>query len=156
MVNIFMFFDRHRGWRKTKVTDNKKSVDFAECMRELVDEDYPEADVVRVVMDNLCTHNEASLYKAFPPAEARRILRRLEFHFTPKHASWMNMVEIEISNMNQQCLDRRISSKDILMEELNHWQTARNNEKASIKWLFDVDKARQKLDRAYAMLTGQN
>ena len=161
MANIFMFFDRHRGWRKAKVTDTKKSVDFAECMRELVDEDYPEADVVRVVLDNLGTHNEASLYKAFPDkafpaAEARRILRRLEFHFTPKHASWLNMAEIEISNMNQQCLDRRIPNKDILIKELSHWQTERNAKKASIKWMFDVDKARQKLDRAYGKLTGQN
>jgi len=156
MANIFMFFDRHRGWRKAKVTDTKKSVDFAECMRELVDEDYPEADVVRVVLDNLGTHNEASLYKAFPAAEARRILRRLEFHFTPKHASWLNMAEIEISNMNQQCLDRRIPNKDILIKELSHWQTERNAKKASIKWMFDVDKARQKLDRAYGKLTGQN
>tara|TARA_Y100000588_G_C14165296_1_gene886647 strand:+ start:384 stop:1508 length:1125 start_codon:yes stop_codon:yes gene_type:complete len=156
MANIFMFFDRHRGWRKAKVTDTKKSVDFAECMRELVDEYYPEADVVRVVLDNLGTHNEASLYKAFPAAEARRILRRLEFHFTPKHASWLNMAEIEIGNMNQQCLDRRIANRDILIEELSHWQTERNAEKASIKWMFDVDKARQKLDRAYGKLTGQN
>jgi len=156
MANIFMFFDRHRGWRKAKVTDTKKSVDFAACMRELVDEDYPNTDVIRVVLDNLCTHNEASLYKAFPPEEARRILRRLEFHFTPKHASWLNMAEIEIGNMNQQCLNRRIPNKNILIEELNHWQIERNKEKASIKWMFDVEKARQKLDRAYSKLTSQN
>ena len=156
MANIFMFFDRHRGWRKAKVTDTKKSVDFAECMRELVDEDYPNTDVIRVVLDNLCTHNEASLYKAFPPEEARRILRRLEFHFTPKHASWLNMAEIEIGNMNQQCLNRRIPNKTILIEELKHWQIERNKEKASIKWMFDVEKARQKLDRAYGKLISQN
>jgi transposase len=156
MANIFMFFDRHRGWRKAKVTDTKKSVDFAECMRELVDEDYPDTDVIRVVLDNLCTHNEASLYKAFPPEEARRILRRLEFHFTPKHASWLNMAEIEIGNMNQQCLNRRIPNKTILIEELKHWQIERNKEKASIKWMFDVEKARQKLDRAYGKLISQN
>lgn len=156
IANIFMFFDRHRGWRKTKVTDTKKSVDFAECMRELVDKDYPDADVVRVVLDNLGTHNEASLYKAFAPEEARRILRRIEFHYTPKHASWLNMAEIEIGNMNQQCLDRRIPNKDTLIEELKNWQTERNAKKASIKWLFDVDKARQKLNRAYGKLSGQN
>ena len=156
MANIFMFFDRHRGWRKAKVTDRKTAVDFAECMRELVDYDYPEADVVRVVLDNLCTHHEASLYKAFPPAEARRILRRLEFHFTPKHASWLNMAEIEIGNMNQQCLDRRIANKALLIEELGHWERQRNEEKASIKWMFNVDTAREKLDKAYGKLTCQN
>lgn len=156
MTNIFMCFDRHRGWRKTKVTDYKKSLDFAECMRELVDIDYPDADVIRVVLDNFGTHNEASLYKAFPPAEARRILRRLEFHFTPKHASWLNMAEIEIGNMNQQCLDRRIPNKESLIDELAHWELQRNNEKASIDWMFNVDAARKKLDKAYAKLTGQN
>ncbi len=156
VTNIFMLFDRHRGWRKVKVTDNKKSTDFAECMRELVDEDYPNADVVRVVLDNFGTHSEASLYKTFPPEEARRILRRLEFHFTPKHASWLNMAEIEIGNMNQQCLDRRIPNKNNLIKELEHWQVQRNTEKASINWMFNNDKARQKLDRAYAKLISQN
>ncbi len=156
MANIFMFFDRHRGWRKAKVTNNKKSLDFAECMRELVDEDYPNADVVRVVLDNFGTHSEASLYRTFAPEEARRILRRLEFHFTPKHASWLNMAEIEIGNMNQQCLDRRIPNNKILIEELESWQIQRNTEKASIKWMFDVDKAREKLNRSYEKLTSQN
>ena len=125
-------------------------------MRELVDEDYPDADVVRAVLDNFCTHNEASLYKAFSAQEARRLLRRLEFNYTPKQASWLNMAEIEIGNMNQQCLDRRIPSQQILIEELEYWQIQRNKEKASIEWMFDVDKARQKLDRAYEQLTSQN
>ena len=156
VTNIFMFFDRHRGWRKTKVTDRKTSIDFAECMRELVDEDYPDADVVRVVLDNFSTHSEASLYKTFTAHEARRILRRLEFHFTPKHASWLNMAEIEIGNMKQQCLDRRIPNKEILIKELNSWQAQRNNEKASINWMFNVDTARQKLDRAYSSLICHN
>ena len=152
MANIFIHFDRHRGWRKAKVTDTKTAIDFAHCMRELVDEEYPEADIVRVVLDNLNTHAPASLYKAFPPQEARRLLRRLEFHFTPKHASWLNMAEIEIGNMNQQCLDRRIADKKILIEELEHWQNQRNSQKASITWMFDVDKARKKLNRAYEAL----
>ena len=156
MSNIFIFFDRHRGWRKTKVTTRKTSVDFAECMRELVDKDYPNAKVVRVVLDNFSTHSEASLYKAFPACEARRILQKLEFHFTPKHASWLNMAEIEIGNMNQQCLDRRIPSEKVLMEELQYWQSQRNKEKASINWMFNVDKAREKLNRAYDKLTSQN
>lgn len=156
VANIFMFFDRHRRWRKTKVTDNKTAIDFADCMRELVDIDYPNAEKIRVVLDNFSTHSEASLYKAFPAFEARRIMRRLEFHFTPKHASWLNMAEIEIGNMNQQCLDRRIPEKNILIAELNHWQTQRNNEEATINWMFNVDKARNKLNRSYAKLTGQN
>jgi transposase len=156
MANIFMFFDRHGGWRKAKVTDQKTAVDFAECMKELVDKDYPDAEVVRVVLDNFSTHSEASLYKTFPAPEARRILQKLEFHFTPKHASWLNMAEIEIGNMNQQCLDRRIPNKQFLIEELEHWQTERNKEKASINWMFNVDKAREKLNRSYDKLIGQN
>lgn len=156
MANIFIFFDRHRGWRKVKVTKNKKAIDFAECMRTLVDEDYPNAKVVRVVLDNFTTHSEASLYKAFSASEARRIAKRLEFHYTPKHASWLNMAEIEIGNMNQQCLDRRIASQEKLIHELAYWEAERNNEKASIKWMFDVVRAREKLGRAYAGLNSQN
>lgn len=156
MANIFMFFDRHRKWRKVKVTQSKKARDFAECMRDLVDKDYPHAETIRVVLDNFATHSEASLYKAFPASEARRVLRRLEFHYTPKHASWLNMAEIEIGSMNQQCLDRRISDKTTLITELEQWQMKRNEEKASINWMFDVDKARKKLSRAYGKLTFQN
>lgn len=156
MMNIFMCFDRHRGWRKAKVSEYKTALDFAQCMRELVDEDYPDVDVVRVVLDNFGTHTEASLYKAFPAEEARRILRRLEFHYTPKHASWLNMAEIEIGNMNQQCLDRRIPTKEKLIEELASWEKARNTAKASINWMFNVEAAREKLDKAYAKLTCQN
>lgn len=156
MANIFMFFDRHRGWRKTKVTHSKKACDFAECMRELVDKDYPDANKIRVVLDNFGTHSEASLYKAFPASEARRVLRRLEFHYTPKHASWLNMAEIEIGNMNKECLDRRIADVATLTRELEHWQMERNNEKASINWMFGVEKARKKLSRAYKGLTFQN
>ena len=150
--NIYMFFDRHRGWRKVKVTETKKAVDFAECMRELVDQHYPNADTVRVVLDNLNTHCAGSLYKAFPAEEARRILKRLEFHHTPKHASWLNMVEIEIGNMNQQCLDRRIDKREILIAELSAWEERRNQERASINWMFNVDKAREKLTKAYDRL----
>lgn len=156
MVNIFMCFDRHRGWRKVKVTENKKAIDFAHCMRDLIDVDYPHADTVRVVMDNYATHAEASLYKAFPAAEARRILNKLEFHFTPKHASWLNMAEIEIGNMNQQCLDRRIPCKDFLIQELESWQERRNIQCSSIKWMFDVDSARSKFEKAYQKINCQN
>jgi len=156
IMNIYMCFDRHRGWRKAKVTQHKTALDFAQCMRDLVDIDYPDADKVRVVLDNFGTHTEASLYKAFRPEEARRILRRLEFHYTPKHASWLNMAEIEIGNMNQQCLERRIPSKEILIDELASWEKDRNNSKVSINWMFNVEKAREKLDKAYAKLTCQN
>lgn len=149
IANIFLFFDRHRGWRKVKSTEHKGNVDFAQCMRDLVDIHYPEAEVVRVVMDNLSTHRPGALYKAFPAEEARRILRRLEFHYTPTHASWLNMVEIEIGNMNQQCLDRRIPDWQTLTQELSAWETQRNADKATINWMFNVDKARKKLTRAY-------
>lgn len=156
VANIFMMFDRHRGWRCAKATANKKSADFAECMRDLVDIHYPNTKKVRLVLDNFTTHRPASLYKAFPAAEARRILKRLEFNYTPKHASWLNMAEIEIGVMNRQCLDRRIGNWDMLTSELKAWEHSRNTEKASINWMFDVDSARQKLNRAYETLTSQN
>ena len=117
-ANIFLFFDRHRRRIKAKPTESKGNIDFAECMRDLVDVHYPNAEKIRVVLDNLNTHRPGALYKAFPPEEARRILRRLEFHYTPAHASWLNMVEIEIGNMNQQCLDRRMPDWKSLASEL--------------------------------------
>ena len=156
VANIFLCFDRHRGWRHAKATDTKKTADFAELMRELVDAHYPDAKRIRVVLDNYSPHQPASLYRAFPAPEARRLLRKLAFHYTPKHASWLNMVEIEIGTMNRQCLDRRIATMDLLKTELAAWEKRRNQEKASITWLFDVDKARVKLHRAYDSLTGQN
>lgn len=156
MANIFLFFDRHRGWRKAKVTVSKKAVDFAHCMKDLVDIHYPDADIIRVVMDNYSTHKAASLYKAFPAHEARRLLKKLEFNYTPKHASWLNMVEIEIGNMNQQCLNRRIGDRNFLISELAAWENRRNQKKASINWMFDVDAARTKLNRAYEKLICQN
>lgn len=152
VANIFMFFDCHNGWRKAKATENKKSEDFAQCMKELVDEHYPDAEKIHVVMDNYCTHKAGSLYKAFKAEEALRLLNRLEFHFTPKHASWLNMVEIEIGNMNQQCLNRRIGDWEELESELAAWGNRRNEEKASINWMFNVDKAREKFTRAYEQL----
>ncbi len=155
-ANIFLFFDRYRGWRKAKPTEHKCNTDFAECMRDMVDIHYPETEVVRIVLDNLSTHRPAALYKAFPALEARRILRRQEFHYTPKHASWLNMVEIEIGNMNQQCLDRRIPDWQTLEKELSAWESSRNDEKATINWMFNVDKARKKLTRAYQGLNQSN
>lgn len=148
-ANVFVFLDAHRPWRHAKVTDRRAAEDFAVCMRDLVDTHYPKAELVRVVLDNLSTHTAASLYETFDAAEARRILRRLEFHYTPKHASWLNMVEIEIGVMASQCLDRRIATKAILISELAAWERARNRDKARIRWLFTVDRARQKLGRSY-------
>jgi transposase len=152
-ANLFVFLDAHRPWRHVKVTDHRESADFAECMRDLVDVHYPEAERIRVVLDNLSTHTEAALYRTFPADEARRILRRLEFHFVPKHASWLNMVEIEIGVMKKQCLDRRIADRDVLCRELAAWQSSRNREGARIEWLFTVEKAREKMRRAYPVPT---
>lgn len=148
-ANVFLFVDVHRPWRHAKVTDRRTCRDFAECMRDLVDIHYPQAERIRVVMDNLSTHKPSALYESFEPAEARRILRRLEFHHTPKHASWLNMVEIEIGVMVSQCLDRRIATRAILVREVKAWAQRRNREKAQIRWLFTVEKARKKLGRAY-------
>ena len=151
-ANVFMFVDAHRPWRHAKVTDRRASSDFAECMRDLVDQHYPKSELIRVVMDNLSTHTPAALYETFEPAEARRILRRLEFHYTPKHASWLNMVEIEIGVMVSQCLDRRIPTKAMLVSEVKAWNRRRNREKARIKWLFTLERAREKLGRTYPPL----
>ena len=148
-VNLFVFLDAHRSWRRVKVTNHRTADDFALCMRELVDVDFPEAERIRVVLDNLSTHTAAALYAAFPPAQARRVLRRLEFHYTPKHASWLNMVEIEIGVLKGQCLDRRIESRDQLVAEIDVWQSQRNQTGARINWMFSTDKARTKMARAY-------
>jgi hypothetical protein len=118
-------------------------------MRDLVDLHYPDAPVVRVVLDNLSTHSAGALYDAFPAPEARRILKRLEFHHTPKHASWLNMVEIEIGVLRGQCLDRRIDDKDVLIREIHAWEQQRNAQGARINWMFTTDKAREKLRKAY-------
>ncbi len=132
-----------------KVTDQRTAQDFAECMRDLVDVHYPRADLIRVVMDNLSTHTRGALYEAFPAAEAHRVLRRLQFHYTPKHASWLNMVEIEIGVLRGQCLGRRIGERKQLVSQIAAWENQRNAAKASIKWMFTVDRARTKLARAY-------
>jgi transposase len=146
-VNLFVFLDAHRPWRK--VTDHRTAQDDAHCMRDLVDVHDPEADLVRVVQDNLSTHTAGALYETFPPDEAHRILRRLEFHDTPKHASWLNMVEIEIGVLRGQCLDRRIGERERLVTEIDAWERARNASGARINWMFDTQRARKKLGRAY-------
>ncbi len=148
-ANLFVCLDAHRPWRKVKVTERRTAEDFAICMRELTDVDFPEAERIRVVLDNLSTHTPGALYEAFPACEARRVLQRLEFHYTPKHASWLNMVEIEISVMNSQCLNRRIDSRERLAFELDAWQRKRNASRARINWMFSTEKARAKMARAY-------
>jgi transposase len=148
-VNLFVFLDAHRPWRRVKVTDRRTNQDFAHCMRELVDVDFPDAPVVRVVMDNLSTHTPGAIYDTFPASEARRVLRRLEIHHTPKHASWLNMVEIEIGVLRSQCLDRRIDSKEQITSEIAAWEQRRNAEGAQINWMFTTEKARDKLRKAY-------
>ena len=148
-VNLFIFLDAHRSWRKVKVTDRRAAEDFAACMRELTDVHFPAAERIRVVLDNLSTHSAGSLYQAFPPCEARRVLRRVEFHHVPKHASWLNMVEIEIGVLRSQCLDRRIATQEHLVSEIAAWERQRNASGARIKWMFTTEKARAKMGRAY-------
>ena len=127
-VNLFVFFQPLAGWRHIEVTYRRTKVDFAHCMQQLVDRHFPSAHKIRIVLDQLNTHTPASLYEAFPASEARRISRKLEFHHTPKHASWLNMAEIEISVLMGQCLNRRIGLIDLLNSEIMAWQTQRNNQ----------------------------
>ena len=152
-ANLFIFLDAHKSWRHVKVTEQRTAAVFAHCMKDLVDVHYPQADLIRVVMDNLSTHSAGALYETFPAPEAHRILRRLEFHYTPKHASWLNMVEIEIGVLRGQCLDRRIDDRKRLVSEINAWQKQRNASGARVKWMFTVEKARQKMALAYPDLS---
>ena len=148
-ANLFVFLDSHRPWRKVKVTERRTAADFAACMRDLSDLHFPEAARIRVVLDNLSTHTPAALCNALPAQEARRILRRFEFHFTPKHASWLNMVEIEIGVLQRQCLSRRIPDQKKLEAEIAAWERQRNDSPARINWMFTTEKARDKLAKAY-------
>lgn len=148
-ANLFMFVEPQAGWRHVAVTEQRTKVDFAEQMRWLVDERYPTAKLIRVTLDNLNTHQPSSLYEAFPPEEARRILKKLEFHYTPKHASWLNMAEIELSVLQGQCLDRRIPDQATLVKEIAAWEKKRNEQQATIDWRFSVEDAREKMKRLY-------
>jgi transposase len=148
-ANLFVFVNAHESWRHVKTTDQRCNIDFAECMRDLVDVHYPNAQCIDVVLDNLSTHTDAALYQTFAPEEARRILRKLKMHYVPKHASWLNMVEIEIGVLKKQCLDRRIGNRVTLEREIAAWQAARNASGAKIKWMFTVERARQKMGRVY-------
>jgi len=148
-ANIFLAVEPLGGWRHVAVTERRTKLDFAAQMQQLVDVHYPQAECIRVVLDNLNTHKPGSLYEAFPPAEALRLLRRLEFHYTPKHASWLNMAEIELSVLSSQCLDRRIPDRDTLIAETTPWQDRRNRDGIPVKWRFTVQKARTALPHLY-------
>jgi uncharacterized small protein (DUF1192 family) len=149
VANLFMFCAPLHNWRHVKVTERRTKQDWAECMRELVDVHFPEAVRIRLVQDNLNTHDPAALYEYFEPAEARRILDRLEFHYTPKHASWLNIAEIELSVLNGQCLDRRIPDAALLQKEVAAWEAERNAAGATVNWRFTTADARIKLKRLY-------
>ena len=148
-ANLFAFVDVHRPWRHIKVTDRRTAIDFAHCMKDLSDVHFPEAEKIVVVLDNLSTHTVGALYQAFPAPEARRLAQRLEFHYTPKHASWLNLVEIELGVLRQQCLARRIADRSTLESEIAAWEQQRNASGARIHWFFDLERARQKLARSY-------
>ena len=147
--NLFMICEPKGGWRHVEVTERRTAVDFAHQMRWLVDEAYPDAQVVRLVLDNLNTHQLGSLYEAFEPCEARRIAQRLEFHYTPTHGSWLNMAEIELSVFSRGCLNRRISDEPELRREVAALERERNAAKSAIDWRFTTQDARRKLQHIY-------
>jgi hypothetical protein len=150
--NIFMFFEPLEGRRHVAVTNHRTAVDWAHQIRKLVDDMYPRAKRITLVMDNLNTHTGASLYKAFPPEEARRILDKLEIHYTLKHGSWLNMAEIELSVLSRQCLDRRIPDQQSLKREVAAWQEKRNTIARPMEWRFTNEDARVKLKKLYPTL----
>jgi len=146
---IFMFFDPNRGWRRACARDSRTRVDWAEEVRTLLDKDYPHAKRVKLVCDNLNTHDIASLYEAFPADEAHRLARRLEIHHTPRNGSWLNVAEIELSVLAKQCLDRRIGSAEQLASELDTWTEDRNRDASKVHWKFTTPDARKALYRLY-------
>jgi transposase len=150
--NLFMFFAPLENWRHVKVTEQRTSKDWAQCMKDLVDVHFPDAERIVVVMDNLSTHSPSALYSTFEPGEAKRIWDRLELHYTPRHGSWLNMAEIELSVLARQCLDRRIPDQDALRRETAAWVERRNQAKATIEWQFTTTDARVKLKKLYPTL----
>jgi hypothetical protein len=147
--NLFMFFAPQDGWRHVTVTERRTKRDFAHQMRDLVDSYFPEAEKIRLVVDNLNTHTPAALYDTFPAAEAHRIRQRLDFHYTPKHGSWLNMVEIELSVLAGQCLKRRLPNRESVQQEVAAWEWQRNTAKATVHWRFTTSEARIKCKRLY-------
>jgi hypothetical protein len=149
VANLFMIFEPLAGKRHVKVTRRRTKIDWAYCVREMVDQIYPEAEQIVLVMDNLNTHNKSSLYEAFEPAEAKRIADKLDIHYTPKHGSWLNMAEIELGILARQCLSRRIDNMEQLKDEVAAWQVIRNTAEAKVNWRFTTKDARIKLKRLY-------
>ena len=146
---LFMFFDPLRGWRRVSCRDSRTRIDWAEEVRQLLDQDYPAARKVKLVCDNLNTHSIASLYEAFPAPEAHRLARRLELHYTPRNGSWLNVAEIELGVLTRQCLDRRIGSAAELQAETAAWMAARNTDASRVEWRFTTEDARIKLRHLY-------
>jgi transposase len=146
---LFMFLPPLQGWRHIKVTARRTAQDFAYCMQDLVDHHFPKAQVISVVLDNLNTHTPAALYETFAPAEARRILRKLDFRYTPKHGSWLNMAEIEFAVVTKQCLHQRIPDPVTVGQKIAAWETCRNVAQATVQWQFTIAKARRKLKGLY-------
>jgi uncharacterized small protein (DUF1192 family) len=151
-ANLFMMFAPLEGWRHVKVTDRHTAVDYAQVLKELSDTHFPGSAKIVLVQDNLNTHKPASLYEAFPPAEARRLVERFEWHYTPKHGSWLDMAESELSVLSSQCLDRRIPDQQVLKEEVEAWEADRNSKHAKANWQFTTTDARVKLKRLYPAL----
>ena len=149
MANVFGYLEPLRGWRHMEVTARRTKRDFARCMRRLVDEFYPTAELIHVVLDNLNTHTKAALYETFPAPLARRLARKLVFHYTPLHGSWLNAVEIEFAALSKQCLDRRIGDRTTLAQEVAAWEGARNATAVKVDWQFRTADARIKLKRLY-------
>lgn len=152
--NLFMIFAPLLGFRHVEVTDRRTSIDFAHICRDLVDVHFPDAEKIIRVCDNLNTHKPASLYKAFQADQARRIAKKIEFHYTPKHGSWLNMAEIELSVLSRQCLSRRIADQQTLKQEIQTWQSRRNQQCATVKWQFTTNDARIKLKKLYPSTDG--
>lgn len=154
VCNQFVMCEPLRGWRGVRVTHRRTRRDYAEAVRELVEVQYPSASKIRLVQDNLNTHDGASLYEAFAPEVARRLLDRIEFHYTPKHGSWLNMAETEIGILKSQCLDRRLETQERLAGEVAAWVAKRNAQQAKIHWTFTLAVARQKLRKLYPSIEG--
>jgi hypothetical protein len=152
VVNLFMMFEPLKARRQVKVMDRRTRKDFAACIRELVDVHYADAEKIVLVLDNLNTHSEGSLYEAFEPAEARRLAEKLEIHYTPKHGSWLNMAEIEIGVLSRQCLSKYIESKERMIAEVAAWERQRNEANATVDWQFRTADARVKLKRLYPVI----
>lgn len=149
VASLFIMYQPHTGWRQVVVKERRTKADFADIVRNVVDRWFPGVESIRLVLDNLNTHSPGSLYSTFDPVEAHRLTKMLKFHYTPKHASWLNMAEIEISALQQQCLDRRIPDTETLKREIDAWQRDRNHRQVKVNWQFTTEKARVKLARFY-------